>query len=273
MPKSIGLLTIHGMGNQEINYYEPFVRLLERRLGQGSWNEIAFESIYYQKILQDNQERTLRRLQTAAPLSWMSLREFLLYALSDAASIEYKAALPGSIYEQIQRIIMNALDQVYQALGQALKPVILVAHSLGSYLISNYIWDAQQERTRYGVWSYPIEDRAPTDEAKEQFQRLQTLRLLFTPGCNIPAFVAGYETIEAINKPNPQFEWLNYYDRHDPLGWPLRPLSPSYAEIVMADHEMNVGGLIGLTPFSHNRYLSDRGFVEAVADEIEGLLS
>ena len=93
-----------------------------------------------------------------------------------------------------------------------------------------------------------------------------TLRCLLTTGCNIPIFVAAWPEIVPIDRPNEHFEWRNYYDRDDVLGWPLGGLSLGYAELVR-DYEMEVGGSIlrrflrGWNPLAHSEYWRDRHFV------------
>ena len=131
---------------------------------------------------------------------------------------------------------MNALDYVYDNIVVG-GPVVIVASSLGCQVISNYIWDAQRKKRKgeppkFGIWRQGAveEECGPQDD----FRRLKSLRALFTTGCNIPLFVSGHSEIEAILPPNPNkpFEWKNYYDEDDVLGWPLRPLSDSYCRLV-----------------------------------------
>ncbi|MBM3948950.1 MAG: hypothetical protein FJ312_06890 [SAR202 cluster bacterium] len=102
---------------------------------------------------------------------------------------------------------------------------------------------------------------------------------MFTAGCNIPLFVSGKAKIEAIHKPNPDFQWLNFYDNDDFLGWPLKPLSTgfpnSYDAVVARDIEMNASGLPGFlnwlkswTPAAHTAYWESDGFIKPVAEGI-----
>ncbi|MNE49356.1 hypothetical protein D3C80_1438690 [compost metagenome] len=101
---------------------------------------------------------------------------------------------------------------------------------------------------------------------------MQGLQRLYTTGCNIPLFVAGHLRIEAI-KAHPDFKWFNFFDEDDVLGWPLRPLSPSYDRLV-EDLAVNVGsGLVGTlvkswNPLSHEGYWSDAAVVRHIASSI-----
>ena len=106
------------------------------------------------------------------------------------------------------------------------------------------------------------------------FYRLETLRKLFTTGCNIPLFIAGYDgnsifLIETKEK-GYNFKWYNYYNRDDVLGWPLQPINQKYRNAVKKDIEINVGGLLTKWIFfSHTQYWKDSDFIDPLADNIK----
>ena len=67
--------------------------------------------------------------------------------------------------------------------------------------------------------------------------------------------------------------WLNFFDADDVLGYPLRPLSPSYHDAVTADLQINVGSpLRSWNPLSHEEYWTDNDFTAPVATLIRELL-
>jgi hypothetical protein len=61
----------------------------------------------------------------------------------------------------------------------------------------------------------------------------------------MPLFVSGLQKIEAFEKPNEEFNWVNFYERRDPFGWPLKPLSRdfenSYDNVVTGDVAVRTG--------------------------------
>ena len=66
----------------------------------------------------------------------------------------------------------------------------------------------------------------------------------------------------------------NYYDPDDALGWPLKPLSKEYANLVNKDIPMNSGGFFtSWTPFSHGSYWKDKDFLTPVAKLIKSIMS
>lgn len=274
MSKTLALVTIHGMGDTPPDYDAAFHEHLRKELGKDVWERIATVTLYYQGLLQVNQRSILARMQNQ--IDWQDLRRFLMYGISDAASLEFKRESPGSPYFQTQTMIRDQLAALFDAVGRQPVPVLLVAHSLGCQVISSYVWDAQQKRPSSGVWKDAPRDCETRRSPRDRFLRLRTLRRLFTTGCNIPIFVAGHEKIKAIKPPHPEFRWINMFDKDDVLGWPLRPLSPSYHQLV-EDVPVNAGGgLLGTllkswNPLCHDQYWDDNEVIRPIAGAIREL--
>ena len=269
MAKKIAVIAIHGMGDTDRNYAGPLRKNLKSMLTAAQWAKIHFDSIYYQDILQDNQRKLFER--SKSQLDGMFLRKFLLYGISDAAGLEYSRTIPGGVYDISQQRIFDVMGKAFQALGEQLAPVVMVAQSLGGQVISNYIWDAHKESVLWGVWRHQHAGLPPDDK---KFRRFETLRTLFTTGCNIPLFVGGLprRKIKPIAKPNDEFEWKNYFDEDDVLGWPLQPLSKKYGELV-EDVAINAGGFFtSWNPLSHTGYWTDKDFLRPLTAHLKALL-
>lgn len=263
--KRILLLPVHGMGETRRDYWQPLVHGLEKKVKAPVWKKLHVEPIYYQDVVQNNQDALWSRMLLEHKLDWQSLRKFMLNAFSDAATLEHHSDRPNSPYLAAQRIIRDSLHSALEKLAIKSAPVIVIAHSLGCQVISNYIWDAQHGS---GIWNEPAPYALTAME--EDFLKLKSLRLMLTTGCNIPFFVSGLDEIVAIKKPSPAFRWYNYFDRDDILAWPLKPLSPSYRRLVTRDIQINAGSLLSSwNPSSHNGYWSDRDFIAPAANHIE----
>lgn len=276
MSKSIALITVHGMGDTARDYYTPCYDVLKKALGKVAWDSLLFKPLYYQDVLQGNQEEIFNR--TRDQIDWMKLRKFLLFGFSDAASLEYKKDAAGSPYFQVQEIVLNLMDEVFEEAGEKEIPVVILAQSLGCQVISSYIWDADPGRkASAGVWSVPRNDGVPADSPRDRFRRMRSVRRLHTTGCNIPIFVAGHKKIEAIKPPTNDFKWHNFFDEDDVLGWPLKPLSQSYHDLV-EDIPVNAGGgIIGTivkswNPFSHDQYWTDSEVIGHLSLSIKQLI-
>lgn len=278
MAADVAVLTLHGMGNTPDTYADDLTARLARKLGPDTWRRVHVGTIFYQDILQKNQSRMFRDMRQQSEIDYIKLRQFLLYGFSDAAGLERNAAADGSPYEQAQTEILRILEAAWVALGAMSKPVMILAHSLGCQVISNFIWDSQAETPRQGVWK----NSPPTGTEKDGFLRLKSLRALYTTGCNMPIFLAGFPMADLksfkTKSDGYAFDWHNFYDEDDVLGWPLKPMSPSFEEEVTADHAINAdGGLVGKlvsgwNPLSHSEYWKDADVLTPAAKTIQDLL-
>lgn len=268
--KSVALITIHGMGNTPKTYHKLFLEKIRRHLGQDQWNQVEFEPLYYQDILQVNEAVIYKRMKPH--IRWQNLRQFILYGFSDAAGLDYRKEEKNSAYHLTQLKIFNTLRSIYKHCGKRNVPVIILAYSLGCHLLSNYIWDSQQADPSAGVWRY--KNLSSMDKDEVSFLRLKSLRNLCTVGCNIPVFVAGYKDIQPFKKPNRDFKWMNLYDKDDVLGWPLEPLSASYRKLVKdvpvnASESFSDLALKSWSPFSHEHYLGNKNVIHSVGDALK----
>jgi len=184
-----------------------------------------------------------------------------------ADAIAYQR-VPGDhpdMYRQIHQRLHDHLVQLRTALGQQDPPLVIIAHSLGSVIMSNYIWD---EQTQHGLGTTPL-------------TRMETLAGFVTFGSPLPLFTLALDDVISITFPPPTLpaplhghaQWLNFFDADDVLGYPLKPLSPSYAQAVRADLEINVGHLFtAWNPIAHTAYWTEHDFTKPVAQLLRDLV-
>lgn len=251
MGKDLGILTVHGMGEQGEEFLKDFHGTLKRRLGRLA-GRVAFEGALYQRHLSPLQREVLRGYQG----QWLlgtGLRRLALLILGDAVTYEHRAYQSPSAYEAIHREIRDKLDRLTATLEPD-APIVIIAQSMGGHVVSNFIYDL--ERTR-----------GPGDTAL-----LERVRMLITTGCNIPIFVSGMQVIRPFTKPNPAFRWINLYSPCDVLGYPLKTLcrggTRPYAAIVTND----IPVFLGLTPLSHGRYWKWHTSLAVIVRRLRGLL-
>ena len=258
------------MGDTPRTYADNLKKKLAKKVG-GKWKNVYFDSIYYADIFQDNQNNIFNRIKAADDIDWIGLRKFLMFGFSDAAGFERKANLPNSPYEQVQERILDALDKAYDAAGENAK-VVLIAQSLGTHIISNYIWDAQAKEPQRGAWRMGGFEDSPSGSNLDKFRRLKNLKHLYFTGCPIP--------IKAISSRSKgySFKWKNFFDPDDPIGWPLKNISTrnvkeSYKYEVNEDKAVNVGNVLNSwNPLSHNSYWSDNDVLNPIAKDIAEML-
>jgi len=268
MPKKLGLLIIHGMGTQKPDFAKPFIKKLEKTITRegGNTSEVAFQPIYWAPIIQGFEDTYWTAIKSKYRLRWKPVRKFVVDRFADATGYQHFPTRPNSTYKKVHRRIHENIVKLINKLGSNDKPIMILAHSLGGWMMSNYIWDIQKGTTGFGT--SPIE-------------KIKTLCGIITFGCNIPLFSFAYDPIKAIQFPPPNLpsnlkaiaRWKNYFDRDDVLGYPLKPLSPSYDATVYKDYGINVGGpLTSWNPVAHSKYWKDRSFTETVGKYVSGIL-
>lgn len=263
MQKKVGVLLIHGMGSVPDDFaHDAIQELRERISGQGlNRDDIAWQSVYWAPILSARESQLWVDLSAGNDLNWAKLRKFFTNAFGSVSAYQSAPEHCDNVYDKIHGTVSEALKELRAKLGNEDKPLLVIAHSMGSAIISNYIWDRQQgkEKERFGG---------------SAFERMETMAGLVTLGSNIPLFTLACEPVVSIAFPPPELpeklkkgaKWLNLYDSDDALGWPLKPLSRSYAEAVTADLEVNVGNILtSWNPANHAAYWTDDNVIKPTA--------
>ncbi|HKP56617.1 MAG TPA: hypothetical protein VJV78_07855 [Polyangiales bacterium] len=264
MPYRLAAIVIHGIGEQQPDFADGFIREVSDRLG-GRAEQVCWRSLYWADLLEPRETELLDRLSAGGRhLDWASVRRFVVHFLADAVAYQRvpgKGVVDGT-YTRIHARVAERLADLGTAVGGGPMPLLVVAHSLGGHIMSNYIWDQQHPD--------PSRVRGATP-----FVRAETLKAMITFGCNIPLFALALPDVVPIDIPHPagaRKPWLNLYDRDDVLGYPLAPLSSGYDAIV-EDREVSVGSfLTGWNPLAHNAYWTDNDVTKPIAERISELL-
>ena len=260
MAAEVGVLIVHGMGSQQSDFANTMIEELKDRLGARAAS-VRWEPVYWAPVISGREQQVWNDLSSQNDLDWVRLRKFFINAFGDASAYRYIPNNPHCTYYQIHDIVLNGLKSLRAQLGGDGKPLIVIAHSLGSVIMSNYIWDRQHgiDAAIYG---------------QTAFERMESLSGFITFGSNIPLFVLAHDPIECITFPpvtlpnalKVKAQWLNFFDSDDILGWPLKALSPGFTAAVTEDREINVGGLFTFwNPASHTDYWTDNNFTRPVA--------
>ncbi len=253
MEKDLGVLVIHGMGSQHNGFANPLIDEVTELLGSSAGARVAWAPVYWQDILESRQLAYMREAKRNHDVDALRLRSFVVSALGDAAAYQKVAGSKNQTYERIHTKVEESLSELADVqLGGAKCPIVVVAHSLGGHIMSNFIWDRQH-------------DSAAKKKALGPVKSMQTLAGMVTFGCNIPLFTFAYDKVEPIKFPGPKLSaahkrkarWLNFYDPDDILGYPLKAL-PAYRKVVDRDVAINAGGIFSSwNPLSHSDYWTD----------------
>ncbi|MFQ5846579.1 MAG: chemotaxis protein [Candidatus Methylomirabilales bacterium] len=259
----LAVAVIHGMGSQKASFAEPLIEELEDRFADAGEDpgELVFEPIYWAPVLLQKENTLWGRVTKFHDLDYTKLRRFVVNALGDA--IAYQPSKKGAkktqnVYDDIHAVVRGALRRLAQRAGEK-TPLVILAHSLGSIIISNYLWD---------LWktAHPV---TPLEGG-------ETLAGLVTFGSPIALWSLRYDNFGTpIPFPHPKLktryprvkpQWLNFFDEDDILAYPLKNLNPAYRTIVTKDIPISVGGFFtGWNPLAHTHYWTDNDFTKPVA--------
>ena len=276
MTADLGVLIIHGMGDNNLDAMRTFKRALSKKLGSRA-SQIAVSLCHWESVTQEPQQRMWEKVRQHPDLDYRRLRRWLLGAFGDP--VAYLAPKQGEHhpYVGIHQTIRACLSQLEAKLGAPDKPLLILAHSLGGTLITNYFWD---NNTMHYARRRKLARTGQIVVGETPFEQMKTVHRLVTFGCNIPLFVSGYQTVACIRLPK-NAQWLNLFDPDDMLGFPLEavydwPIDADgrerrYTDI--QDHVIQVGGLLSsMTPMAHTAYWQDRDFMRHVVREIREAL-
>jgi len=267
MAGRLGVMIIHGMGAQKKDFADGLIENLKKRLG-GQAADVEFMPCFWADILQKYEDKTWERLLSATRMDARRTRRFIVSALGDAAGYLAGYFKDGHYaYDDIHEEIRSSLQTLEQRLkGSTSAPLLVLAHSLGSVMVSNYIWD---EQTGKGI-------------GKTSFEKMQLLCGFITFGSNIPLFLPPRNIIECIRFPDKSLpqkyrngaRWVNAYDPDDILGYPLSTIWTKQNGTSIEDVLVNAGPpIISETPLSHMYYEKTAAFQKIVIAQIKSILA
>jgi len=207
----LGIVTVPGI-NTKPKYFVPFQKHIQAMVEEDAqlladpsegFDSVAFASAYWPGFLEETQRRLWPSFKKL-PMRW--LRWPLVHLMSDISLYLGSKDAYQSIHKTIEDGISELDDCDYY---------VIVAHSLGTVIASNFVWDT------------PNEDR------------LLGLYMMGSP-------LAVFWWPERVSM-NTFRNWHHIYDRHDPLAYPLSNVR-AYATRIQ-EIEVETGWIL-----SHNRY-------------------
>ena len=281
----LAVMTIHGMGSQEPGYSNGLHDELKRLLGPDHV-DVVWEEVYWADITADRQKKYMTAARATNELDQIRIRNFVVDALGDASAYQmvrpateanYDKVKETGTYYKIHERIAVVIKRIYdEHLEQKPVPLVVLAHSLGGHIFTNYYWDVR----RASAQEYRVEDLRT--EPLSPFERLNWTAGIVTFGCNIPLFTFALEKVVPISFPpselSPRYKeiakWLNFFDPDDVLGYPLRPINADYRKVVAEDIAIDVGNpFLGWTPVSHTQYWTDNDLTRRIAEMLKSLLA
>jgi hypothetical protein len=278
MGEKVAVAIVHGVGKQEPNFAEKVSLELGERFARERVggklppaSDLVLAPVYWGPVLQDREAELWKRVKRGGELDFTSLRQFLVDFAADGIAYQ---PLPRErdAYDGIHAVFAEALGGLAAVAG-ARAPLAVIAHSLGSVITSNYLYDLQDPGGKNLI--------APSVRAKmgdTPLERGETLTAFYTLGSPLALWSLRYPDFGLpIAVPSPRLgghhpslvqlgEWLNFYDEDDVLAYPLRTLNADYRRAVKADRAVNAGSVLtSWTPFSHQGYWTDDDVLAPIA--------
>ncbi len=280
--QKIGVIVIHGVGRlgdrrpaqtSDLTFSADMARRVQRKLGDDA-GRVAWREVFWSDILQGRQQGFLDDIRDKTNAE--APRGFVMAALSDAAAYRKTADGSSAFYEQIHSRLELTVRDIEADIGPG-GQLLILAHSLGGHVVSNYIYDLQRFEARTGERRFG-----------SPLQNMRTVAGLMTFGCNIPVFLFPHkpDDITPITYPGadlPQEQqivtwWQNFYDREDILAYPLGPAAPRYAKMVSDRHLRDIPIHLGAPPtggwdpLSHASYWDDAELIAPVVHYLGKML-
>jgi hypothetical protein len=212
-----------------------------------------------------------RSLPGVGQLHYPALRWVAIDFVGDA--IAYQIS-PGErrVYDAIHAEVATTLGDLAAAAGED-APLCIIAHSLGTVIASNYLYDLQTERAGR---KRLVPTTVRTRMRATPLERGETLAHLYTMGSPLALWTLRYPDFGVpIAVPSPHLEehhpgvageWVNFYDQDDLVAYPLKPLSDAYARAVTADCDVRLRGLLSSwNPLVHPWYWNDGRVIDPIA--------
>lgn len=237
--KKAAILHLHGQGGtKEHASDEMFHNIIDSLIGAESF---YFQPIKYYSPLYKNQNKMIDKVDSS-DASYMCVRENLIQSFGDTATIYHDTRSYDQVSNTIKSAVLEAKEKIVSN-----GPIFVIAHSLGSMMFSNYMWDMQQA----GIIDPQIAG-------------------IYTTGSPMHIFLSGmdYNKIEPIQKTHDKFEWINFWNPKDLISSELGLLSKKYYKLVK-----DVKVKRGFPVAAHGKYAGDDKVIDEIVESIERIIS
>ena len=163
MKKKLGILLVHGSGAAHYKQLDKFMLSLKNCIHKisANANDIELLAANWHPAVQTYQENLWERLNTPQnDLKCRSLRKFIMYTVSDNVAYSGFPDKHNTAYSAIHSIIHEYIAKLKELVEEN-APLVIIASSLGTVIVSNYIWDRQHGGEEDILGASPFEDWKP----------------------------------------------------------------------------------------------------------------
>lgn len=284
MSQKIAVLLIHGIGKQDANYADSIIFELKKQFAEfiskkvkNAPAELVIEPVYWAPVLQRHEDKLWSRMKHGGSMDFKNLRRLIIDFAADAIAYQPTTS-DRHVYDGIHKSVAKSLKHLAGHSGGN-APLCVISHSLGTVVACNYFWDLQNLNN-----PGTVSDTIKKDIGKTPLDLGKTLTSFYTLGSPIALWSLRYDDPDfgkPVSVPSPDLkdfypdlkgEWINFYDKDDILGYPLKSLNDEYKNVVTADREINVGDFLSSwNPASHLFYWRDNNVIIPIAKSLAEL--
>jgi hypothetical protein len=230
MPQKIAVAVVHGIGRQTPEFANDIIGILKERfvdiLNKAVSDEaLVIKPVYWAPVFSDAEKLLWKQLKKGGDLDFTSLRQFIIDFGADAVAyqpIPTGVKADGSGETEVDRSNYDAIHSIFAQVLKALAaeagadaPLCIIAHSLGSVIASNYVYDLQTD-ARKPIISKTVRDVMTQPRKDNKLEWGDTLTLFYTLGSPIPLWSLRYKDFGVpVSVPAPDVkidgEWVNFY--------------------------------------------------------------
>lgn len=273
MAVKLAVAIVHGVGRPEASFADGMMEGLRKRFTKATGQDgLVMKPVFWAPAIQDEENTLWSRLKSGGPMDFVKLRRFMVDFAADAIAYQ-PAPRERDMYDAVHGVVAKALHDL-AALAGPTAPLCVIAHSLGTVIASNYIYDLQTEPRRRILPKTVRSAMAPT-----ALEKGETVCGFYTLGSPIALWSLRYKDFgRPVSVPAPKLashhpkikgEWINIYDQDDVIGYPLKSINDAYKKAVAVDRAVNAGGLLtSWNPASHLDYWTDSGVLDPITDSL-----
>ncbi|MDM5200414.1 chemotaxis protein [Fictibacillus enclensis] len=278
MSIKLGILILHGIGNQDETYADDFMKALRSHFAKNiaslhpaPGSQVEMVPIYWGSVFNEREDELWAKVNKQKTLNYSFLRQFVIRFFGDAIAyqpspVSFPHLNPN--YERVHEAVASGMHKLREKTGD-LSPLTVVSHSLGTVIASNYFYDLQYLQEK-------IPDAIKQLKSDNPLENGETLANFYTLGTPMPLWSLRYNDFDKpIDVPSPQLkkhfpylsgEWINYYDQDDVIAFPLKSLNEVYNRSVKKDIEVSSGNIFtSWSPFSHIFYFKTDKIIKEIA--------
>ncbi|NVK22668.1 MAG: hypothetical protein HWD86_09130 [Kangiellaceae bacterium] len=259
--KRLAVAIIHGIGSEKEFYsIELKHRIVEEYVKGDPDNrledDLLFHEIYWGDLVKDEHGALLDKMDYKNELTYKGVRNLFIDFMRLGLSYHNGSDLYNAIHNRIKESMAKFAS--HRNVDQDDTPLVILAHSFGSVIMSNYVHDIQK-----------------SGEVDSNFESFKTLAGVITFASPLGVYSAqGGDFEDPISKVGSALEsglkdrvkWLNFYDKDDVVAYPLKNVNDAYNSAVDGDFEINVGSAAtSWNPACHTGYWEDKDFYKPVA--------